>query len=615
MRSKFKWIFTLIVAFMMQFSFAQEKTVTGIVSDALGPLAGANVVVKGTNKGTTTNFDGGFSIKANQGDVLIISYVGMDDALVTVGTASSYNVTLQQGVELKEVVITGYSTSTKAKTTIAAATVGNELIQNRPNVNVLNSLQGQVAGLNIATSSGQPGTNKNDVIIRGSGSISSSSDPLYVIDGVPLNSAFFRTLNPNEIESVTVLKDAAGTSIYGNRGSNGVIVITTKKGQYKKSFSANYSSSYGLTTFQGDGFNLPTAIEHLKLQRKGNDEGATGLAGSLAVTGQYLTNANFPNGAVQVDVNNLDAFSTNTDWQDAFIRTGKTLSHDLNFTSGGENTRNFTAFGYFEQDGILKTTNFKRFTVRNNFSGKSINEKFNYAANVFGAFSRRNQFESETRTGITNNVLQNPLTGYLNSPRFVPSSLYQNGAQLLSQFGNPALNLTPLMLLDLLQPKVAPSFFNETKVIATFNLGYKLTKDLTFSTTSGIDFADDKRNFAIGPEAYLSRVRASGANQPSHGLETISSTSEFMFNHVNKLAFNKTINENHTIDIAAYSEYMKAHRRFNSFTQIGLDPLTWSPGAGTGYILYNPASQPLSYRPTVAAQKNRRWFAICFWYI
>jgi TonB-linked SusC/RagA family outer membrane protein len=581
----------------MQFSFAQEKTVTGVVSDDFGTLPGATVQIRGTNKGVTSDFDGNYSIQAKQGDVLEISFTGKKKASITVGAGSVYNVTLQNDLVGVEIVVTGYGTSTKAKTTVAAVTVGNELIQNRPNVNVLNSLQGQVAGLNIATSSGQPGTNKNDVIIRGSGAISSSSDPLYVIDGVPLNSAFFRSLNPNEIESVTVLKDAAGTSVYGNRGSNGVIVITTKKGQYKKSFSANYSSSYGLTTFQGDGFNLPTAVEHLKLQRKGFDEGATGLNGSLAVTGSYL------GGAVTANPNNLDAFGIDTNWQDIFIRTGKTSSHDLNFTSGGENTRNFTALGYFEQDGILPTTNFKRFTLRNNFSGKSINEKFNYAANIFGAFSRRNQFESETRQGISSNVLQNPLTGYINSPRFVPSSLYQNGAQLLADFGNPALNLTPLMLLDLFQPNAAPSFFNEIKVIGTFNLGYKITKDLTFSTTTGIDFADDKRNFAIGPEAYLSRVRAAGANQPFNGIETMSSTSEFMFNHVNKLAYNKTIKEDHTIDVAAYTEYMKAHRRFNSFTQTGLDPLTWSPGAGTGYVLFNPATQPLSYRPSVGAQK------------
>ena len=596
MRSKFKWIFTLLVAFTMQFSFAQEKTVTGNVSDELGPLPGATVVVKGTTRGVTTDFDGNYSISAKQGDVLEVSFAGKQKSFVTIGASSVYDVVLG-GMVGDVVVVTGYGTSTKARTTSAISTIGNELIQNRPNVNVLNSLQGQIAGVNISSFSGQPGTNKNDVIIRGVGALSSSSDPLYVIDGVPLTQAFFRNLNQNEIESVTVLKDASATAIYGNRGSNGVILITTKKGEYKKAFSVNYSSSYGLTTFRGDDYNLPTAIEHLKLQRKGFDEGITGLSGSLAVSGTYL------NGDVTVDPNNLDAFTINTDWEKLFFRTGTTVSHDVSFTSGGENTRNFTALGYFDQDGIVPTTNFKRFTVRNNFSGKSVNEKFSYGANIFGAFSRRNQLEQETRGDINANVLQNPLTGYLNSPRFVDAALYQNGQQLFDDYGNPALNLTPLMLLDLFQKNSAPSFFNEIKVLGTFSTEYKFTKELAFSTNSGIDYADDKRNFAIGPEAYLSIVRASGAGQPFHGLENMSSSAEFMFNHVNKLNYKKILNDDHTIDASVYSEYIKAHRKTSVFQQIGLNPLTWVPGAGTGNIVYNPATNPLSYRPAVGSSK------------
>ncbi|GGD14525.1 SusC/RagA family TonB-linked outer membrane protein [Flavobacterium orientale] len=598
MRSKFKWIYTLLLAFFIQFSYAQEKTITGTVTEGGLPLPGVTVIVKGTQRGTSSDFDGKYSISARQGEVLEFTFIGLKTQTFTVGASNSINVVMQADVDVLEgVVLEGYRTSSKATSVSSIATVTAEGIENRPNPNVLSSLQGQVAGANISAFSGQPGTNKIDVIIRGVGSLSASSDPLYVIDGVPMNQAFFRNLNANEIESVSVLKDAAATAIYGNRGSNGVIVITTKKGSFKKSFSVNYSTSYGLTDFRGDNYGLPTAVQHLQLQRKGFDEGVNTLSSALANSGSFL------GGAVTADINNLEGFATNTDWQDLFFRTGTTASHDLSFTVGSDNLNNYTSFGYFEQDGITPTTNFKRFTIRSNFSGKSTNEKFNYGLNIFGAFSRRQQLEQETRGDINSNVLQNPLTGYLASPRFVSPDLYESGQQLFNDFGNPALNLTPLMLLDLFQHNSAPSFFNEIKTIITATGSYKITNDLTFSSTGGVDFADDKRNFAIGPNAYLSIVRASGAAQPFHGLETISSTSEFSFNYVNRLNYKKTFAEKHTIDASVYSEYMKAHRRVSLQQQIGLNPLTWEPGAGTGYIIYNPATQPVGYRPTVAAAK------------
>lgn len=603
MRSKFKWIFTLLLAFSMQFSFAQEKTVTGVVTDKLGPLPGANVVVKGTTNGVQTDFDGKYSIKAKSGDVLEVSFTGYDKKSITVGAASSYNVTLSEGVELKEVVVVseGYRAFTKAKAISATSTVGAEKIENRPNVNFLSTIQGQVAGAQISAFSGQPGTNKIDVIIRGVSSTSSSTDPLYVIDGVPLTQAFFRNLNPNEIESVSVLKDAAATAVYGNRGANGVIVITTKKGSFKKAFDVRYSSSYGVTEFRGDDYNLPSSYQHLLLQKKGFDEGVAALGTSFAVTGTYL------NGAITLDPANLQAYNVNTDWKDLFFQKGITSSHDVSFTSGSDNLNHFTSLGYLEQDGITPTTGFKRFTIRSNFNGKSTNEKFTYGVNVFGAFSKRNQLEQETRstgdTQINNNVLQNPLNGYLASARFVPSSLYQSGQQLFDDFGNPALNLTPLMLLDLFGKNNAPSFFNEVKAIVTANASYKLTNDLTASVSTGIDYADDNRNFAIGPEAYLSVVRASGAAQPFHGLETINSSMEFSFNHLTKLNYKKMFADKHTVDVSLFTEYTKAHRRVSAMQQIGLNSLTWQPGAGTGYLVYNPATMPLSYRPTVGASK------------
>jgi TonB-linked SusC/RagA family outer membrane protein len=586
MRSKFKWILTLLVALSMQFSFAQEKTVSGVVSDASGTLPGSNVSIKGSTRGTQTDLEGRYSIKAKTGDVLLFSFIGMKSVSKVVGSVNTINVSMQGGESLSEVVVLGYGkTATKAKAIGSSQTVTAKVLEGRPNVNVLQSLQGQLAGANIALASGQPGSNKIDIIIRGASSLNASLEPLYVIDGVPLTQAFFRNLNQNDIESVSVLKDAAATSVYGNRGTNGVIVITTKKGDYNSPLAVNFSSSYGVSEFRGDDYNLTNAKQLLQIQKEyGAGPGFTGVGPG-----------------VTVDVNNIDAYAINTDWKKVFFRQGKTSSQDVSFTLGGEKTKSFTSLSYFQQDGIVPTTDFKRFTLRSNFSGKSANDRLTYGTNVTAAFSKRKQLEQETRAGINSNVLQNPLTGYLLSPAYISPDAYKSGAQLFREFGSPALDITPYMLLDLFNGNNAPSFFEEYKTIVSANLAFKITKDLTFRSTAGADYAEDKRTFAIGPEAYLSVARATGAGQPFHGLERQQSNREFSFNATNQLNYNIEFGKS-TLDASAYVEYLKAHRRSFFYQQIGLNPLTWAPGAGTGYIPYSLAL-PFTYAPSVGASR------------
>ncbi|MDI6044915.1 SusC/RagA family TonB-linked outer membrane protein [Flavobacterium yafengii] len=587
MRSKFKWIFSLLLALSMQFAFAQEKTVTGVVTDATGPIPGANVIIKGTQRSTQTDFDGKYSIKAKLGETLVFSFLGLEDQSKVIGSSNIINVKfVQSALNLVEVVVEGYGkTSTKAKSIGATQTVSAKTIEGRPNVSVLQSLQGQLAGANIALSSGQPGTNKIDVIIRGAGSLNASTDPLYVIDGVPLTQAFFRNLNQNDIETISVLKDASATSVYGNRGSNGVIVITTKKGDFKSDLSVNYSSSYGVAEFRGDDYNLVNAKQHLKIQKEyGVGPGFTGSAP-----------------AVTVDPNNIDSYAIDTDWKKVFFRTGTTSSQDISFTVGGENSKNFTSLGYFQQDGIVPTTDFKRFTLRSNFSGKSSNDRLTYGLNITSAYSKRKQLEQETRAGINNNVLQNPLTGYLTSAAYFDPATYVSGQQLFNDFGSPSLDIVPFMLLDLYKGNNSPSYFDEFKTILSGNFGYKLSDNLTFRTTAGADYAEDKRTFAIGPEAYLSVVRAVGAGQAFNGIETQRTTREFTFNATNQLNYNKEFGK-HTLDASVFTEYLKAHRRSFLYQQTGLNPLTWSPGAGTGYITYSLAL-PFTYAPVVGASR------------
>ena len=252
MRLKFKWIFTLLLALSMQFSFAQEKTVSGVVSDASGPIPGVNVLIKGSQSGVQTNFDGAYSIKAKTGDVLVFSFIGMNDASVTVGSSNTLNVKMTTDAQqMEEVVVMGYVTKSKNSMTGSSKQISGAVLSGVPTVSVDQALQGKVAGLQVSSSSGTPGS-VQDIRIRGVGSISANNQPLYVIDGVPVISGDFSggndnrtngnegtsssisvlaTLNSNDIETMTVLKDASATAAYGARGSNGVIVITTKKGK------------------------------------------------------------------------------------------------------------------------------------------------------------------------------------------------------------------------------------------------------------------------------------------------------------------------------------------------------------------------------------------------
>ena len=317
MRSKFKWIFTLLLAFTMQFSFAQEKTVTGVVSDKTGPLPGANIIVKGTKNSTQTDFDGKFSIKAKQGDVLVVSFTGYSTQSISVTAASNYTVTLTEGETLKEVVIVseGYNRArTKATTTSALTTVTAEVIENRPNASFLNSLQGTAPGASILSSSGSPGSAKIDLLIRGASSLNASTDPLIVIDGVPTNGNQFRSLNQNDIETVSILRDAAATSIYGNRGANGVLVITTKQGKYGSALKITYDAVTGVNVLPKNKYNMSNSRQVLTIEKNKN----TGF-------GAGLTDAE------------IAAYDINTNWREEFFGVDVTQQHNLGLTFGGEN--------------------------------------------------------------------------------------------------------------------------------------------------------------------------------------------------------------------------------------------------------------------------------------
>ena len=562
MRSKFKWIFSLLMALSMQFAFAQERTITGTVSDATGPVPGVNVTVKGTKVGVQTGFDGKYSIKAKTGDVLVYSFVGMTDTSKTVGTTSVVNALMQDSAKvLAEVVVQGYRSSTKKSAVTAVATVTAATIENRPNANVINTLQGQLAGVNITSSTGQPGA-KSTVIIRGYGTINGNTDPLYVIDGFPTNADNFRSINPNDIENITVLKDAAATSQYGNRGSNGVILITTKRpalGQAKSLF--RYSSNFGVVSLQRPKYDYANANETLRIERDfGNGRGAG------------LTDAQ------------INANTTDTDWVGVFFKQASSVTHNLSFETSSENMSSFTSFGYTDQDGVLDTTGLQRFNVRNNTGGKSTNGKFTYQIATGFGYSKNREATNLGDGAINRNYV---LGAFLSLPYYSPDEYKGSAWALNLYFTTPGLEATPFMLIDKL--KTYDQETSETRVDVATDFAYKVSKDFTLRTRVNGLFLENRFFQAEFPNSFNALLFSSTQGVSSleggnfNGFEDINNRREFNFNNLYQVAFNKEIGK-HTINASVNYEYNFATTNTDNQRQRGLDPIFFVPNTGAGYV-------------------------------
>jgi TonB-linked SusC/RagA family outer membrane protein len=583
MKSRFTGILTLFLAFFIQFSFAQEKTVTGNVvseQDGLG-LPGVNVTVQGTTRGVQTGLDGEFSITVTEGEKLSFSFTGMTTQVITVGSGSVINVTMKEDNILDVVSVEGYRTTSKPLSNVAAVTVTAKTIEGRPNASFIQTLQGQVPGLNISTGSGQPGANST-VILRGYGSINGNVEPLYVIDGVPLTVDNFRSLNPNDIESVSVLKDAGATAIYGNRGANGVIIVTTKKGDFATDLQIRYNSMFGFNTLQNNDYNVMNAQQILTLEK------SVGAPYASSLTDDEIAN-----------------YAFSTDWKDVLFRTGTSQSHVLSLTSGGKNTTSYTSLGYYNIEGVLENTALNRFNFRNNTSGRTSDGKFTYNTSFTANFSKNNEIWGAG----SGNVNLNPLLGAMQGLPYISPSWYENGPQLHAMYtgannpygvGTGNLALTPLMLMDQFRTFVYDT--NEIKSIANLQAAYKITDDLTLGTSFGADFTETQFLLHRSPDNFT-ELLFQAANEEYLGYQTENTIRNILMNSTTRLNYNKNFAEKHTIDVSAFIEYFKAHAKGMQYTQNGLDPRLTSPGAGTGFIPHNPQSNPQLYVPQVGASK------------
>ncbi len=546
---------TPLLVLCMTFSFAQEKTISGNVTDQSGlPLPGVSIVVVGTTIGTQSDFDGNYSIKANVGQVLRFSYLGQKTVNRTVGSDSTINLQMVEDAEaLQEVVVQGYRTATKEKSSIAAVTISAETISDRPNANFINTLSGQVAGLNIFAASGQPGANTN-VLLRGVTSVNGNNEPLFIIDGNPVDSENFRSLNPQEIASVSVLKDAGATAIYGNRGANGVILIKTRQGSFNQGLQINYTGIVGISSTQNEDYKLMNSQEQLTLER---DLGA-GLGATLSDA-------------------EIAAFGT-TDWLDVFFRNALSQNHTLTMSNGSENIRSFVSIGFFDQEGILIESGLRRFNFRTNINGKSNNDKFTYGFNLSANYS-----ESDEPTSIgTGGINRNFVLGGLQSVPYISPADYTDGAALLSPllFSN-----TPLFLLDLAATHDRAE--DELKLISTFNASYKFTDWLTANLQLSADYQDEVLTRAEQSNSFNALLFGGAAN-PNAGFQDQQFSRQFTYNQVASLNYNDTFGK-HTIDFGAYTEYFRGFWKTFGFRSEGLNQSTFSLGDGSSFVDDNAA--------------------------
>ncbi|WP_394750352.1 SusC/RagA family TonB-linked outer membrane protein [Spongiimicrobium salis] len=479
--------FLLIGAFLC-FGIAKGQEVSGTVSDANGPLPGASVLVKGTSNGTQTDFDGNYTLSNVASDaVLVFSYIGYSTQEIPVNGQTTINVTLQENAdELDEVVVVGYGTTTKRSTVGAVESVKAEEFNKGVIVNPQQLIQGKTAGVQISATSGEPGAAVN-VRVRGTASVRSQNNPLYVVDGVPLNGGNtspgtgggntdigsagsldpLSFLNPNDIASIDILQDAASTAIYGSRGANGVVIITTKRGTTGRSileFSSTMSVGY-----------IPNQPDLLSREQF--------LEAQNIISGGTFTDRGF-----------------NTDTNDVIFRTSFTQNYNLAYGGGGENGNYRLSFGYQDQEGEVEDSSFDRLTARFNATQRFFDDKL--TLNTQATISN---IETQ-RPPITNNP--NARGDLLSAAiGFAPDqSLFTEGDP--GGFTQPsAERRNPLALLELNR-----NVSSTLRSLVNISGNYKFTENLSLNTLVGLDKSTSagssatSRNFNSGPTLNTGRV-------------------------------------------------------------------------------------------------------------
>jgi TonB-linked SusC/RagA family outer membrane protein len=493
--------------------FFQEKKISGVVRTEEGEvLPGVNVVIKGTTIGTTTDSNGLFNIAyQDNSQVLVISFIGYANQEIPIGNQTTLDVTLKSDLQtLNEVVITGYGELRKTDFTGASSSVKGEELTQLPMQRVDQALQGRAAGVQVVNTDGSPGGNTT-IRIRGSNSVNGSNAALVVIDG--LQGADLRSLNPNDIESIEVLKDASATAIYGSQGANGVIVITTKKGKNGPPVF-NYNFSYGVQQLRKK-LDLMNAVDFANTT---NAFRASQPASSPIFTPEDIAGFQAKGG---------------TDWQDEIYRTGAMQNHQLSISGASDKVNYFVSGGFLDQKGILINSKYKRYSLRTNLNVK-INEWATFGLNYVGTREIGNSPPFGEGAGIVDPLGQTTGT----APRWAPT------VPVYDALGNYILkHPSGYGAVDSHNPVAAalePVVENNTlrNMLNTY-LEFKLMKDLTLRVSGGATL-QNTNNYRFFNEF----TKAGGTTDPPGSARLVAGTYA-RYQNTNMLTYDKTVNKHH----------------------------------------------------------------------
>lgn len=322
----------------------QQKRITGVVTDQSGiPILGANILVKGTTNGTITDMEGRFSLSLNEGDVLQVLYIGYNTKMVTVGNQTTLQIQLSEDSKaLEEVVVVGYGTQRKSDITSAVSVVDMKNIGDVPSTDPTRLLMGQAAGVTVKQSSGAPGQ-EMDITIRGTGSLGADSKPLYVVDGFPVGTTLNQSISSDDIESISVLKDAASTSIYGARGANGVVLITTK-GAKDGELKLTATASLG----------IQQVPNNRKVQMMNGQEFAQFKKESYIDKVKYFEGREPSIEEIPIDFRYPEQTKTSTNWYDEVLNDNALMqNYNVTLSSGKGQVKSVVSLGYLNREGLL----------------------------------------------------------------------------------------------------------------------------------------------------------------------------------------------------------------------------------------------------------------------
>ena len=543
---KFKLLTTLVLMCLSLIGYSQI-TVSGTVKDATGQtLIGVNILVKGTSTGTTTDFDGNYSLSVpSADDLLVFQYTGFKTIEEAVGNRSIIEVIMEEGsTTLDEIVITGYGLQRKGAITGAVSELKSKSIEQMPVASFEGALQGNVAGLQATNIDGTPGGN-TQVRIRGIGSITASSEPLYVIDGIIVQSGSLLGLNgnggrsgnvmaginPNDIETITVLKDASSMAIYGSRGANGVIVITTKSGKSGKP-KISLKTQFGRNQIASGKLLQPLNREqYTQLFLEGYINGGDTPAEAQANLDNRFRQLTDPSTGQPTD----------TDWLDAITRVGFNQSYDLSASGGTEAMKYYFSGSYFDQESHIIGSDFNRLSARMNLEVK-VNDFITISNKLSASNTNQNGFVdgSAWANPLYNAFLLSPLI-----PIYDDIGLYNSDHKNYFPMGgnNPAgalggddqRNTTQLRLLN------------------NFNMDVKLMKDLTFRSSWNVDAIQ------VDESQYKNRRYGDGRNSGGYIQEYTTLDKNWL--GTQSLNYNTVVNRDHNIGLFAAYEAQKSNRK------------------------------------------------------